>query len=72
MKRHHSIIDDLVAFEEFLDARSRKEKEKERDKKKEVVKGHTFTFAEGMIMAYVAQFLFPPLYKMTLIHFGVQ
>lgn len=66
MKRHHSIIDDLVAFEEFLDARSRKEKEKE------IPKGHTFTFAEGMIMAYVAQFLFPPLYKMTLIHFGVQ
>lgn len=34
-------------------------------------KGHTFTFAEGMILAYVAQFVIGPLYTHYLTVLGI-
>lgn len=55
-------------LEKFL-----KEQEKlgKKEEKKEEKKGHSFTFAEGIILAYAAQFIIGPLYKVALINMGI-
>lgn len=42
------------------------------NKKEEKKAEHKLTFAEGMILAYIASFVVGPLYKVFLVHLGVQ
>lgn len=48
------------------------EKLSKKEEKKDEKKGHAFTFAEGVILAYMAQVIIGPLYKVVLVHLGVQ
>lgn len=54
-------------LEKFL---KEQEKLNKKEEKKEG-KGHSFTFAEGIILAYAAQFVIGPLYKVALVNLGV-
>lgn len=68
-------VKDYIRFLEWQEARDEakmKKKEENDKKKKELPKGHTFTFAEGVIIAYVAQAVLPSIWKVALIHLGVQ
>lgn len=67
--RDHSFIDDLIAFEEWME---RKEELKTRKKKEEPRKqGQPMSFAEGMVVAFILQFLVGPLYNHYLTVLGV-
>lgn len=52
-------------LEKFLKEQVKKEDKKEHPK-------HSFTFAEGVILAYMAQFIIGPMYKVFLVHLGIQ
>lgn len=60
--------EEVDIINKFLEERSKlkKKEEKKEDKK------HTFTFAEGVILAIVAQMFIGPMYKMFLLHLGIQ
>lgn len=69
--KHRSLIEELIAFEEYMERKEEKAKTT-RDKKKEPPTVHRFTFAEGMIVAYVAQFILPPIWKAVAHNMGLQ
>lgn len=53
-------------LEKFL-----KEQDKLTKKEEKKIEGHKFTFAEGIILCYAAQFIIGPLYKVALIQLGI-
>lgn len=71
---HFNLVDVLRQKQEeaeFLDKYIKdREKLGKKEEKKEI-KGHTFTFAEGILLAYLAQLIIGPLYKLTLAHWGI-
>jgi hypothetical protein len=70
MRHRHSFIDDIIAFEEYME---RKEELKARKKKDEPKKGEVrrLSFAEGMIVAFMLQFVAGPLYNHWIATLGV-
>jgi len=60
MRNHYrtSFVQDLIEFETFLEEREKKSKEK--GKEKEKPKTHRFTFTEGMLLAFMAQYFLGP------------
>jgi hypothetical protein len=65
---------DYIKFLEWQEKREEalSKKKEEAAKKKEIRReGRAFTFAEGMILAFVAQFLLGPLYNHYLATLGI-
>lgn len=59
--------EELKLFEEFM-----KEQEKLTKKEEKKLEGHKFTFAEGVILAFIAQMFIGPVYKAFTAHMGIQ
>ena len=61
MRNHYrtSFVQDLIEFETFLEEREKRSKEKSKEKEKP--KTHRFTFTEGMLLAFMAQYFLGPM-----------
>lgn len=66
VERLRQMREETELLEKFL-----KEQEKLNKKDDKKPEGYKFTFAEGIVMAYAAQFILGPLYKVFLLHLGV-
>ena len=67
VERLRQMKEEAELLEKFLEDQKKLAKKDDKDKPKP----HSFTFAEGMILAYAAQFVLGPLYKIALIRLGV-
>ena len=69
MRRYGSIVDDLIALEEYME---RKEEflKKKKDAPKRQLKEQKLGFFEGLVVAYVAQILYGPLTKLAMVYFA--
>jgi len=65
-----SFVQDLIDFETFLEEREKKSKEKNKEKDKP--KQHRFTFTEGMLIAFMAQYFLGPMIHAYLHAQGLQ
>ena len=70
-RRHTSLIDELIAFEEWIERKEEAKEKKRKDKKPEVTP-YRFTFAEGMLVALMLQWFVAPLVQVYLKTHGLQ
>lgn len=64
-----SFIQDLIAFEEWMESKEKKDKDKkDRDKPK----GRSLSFAEGMLVAFMVQWYILPMVTVYLKSHGLQ
>lgn len=64
---------DYIRFLEWQEARDEvRSKKREENKKRDYPKEHRFTFTEGMLLAFVFQYVFGPSISAALKAYGVQ
>lgn len=66
--RRYSIVDDLIALEEYMERKEELLKKKKETPKK--IKEQKLGFFEGLVVAYVAQIMYGPLTKLAMVYFA--